>query len=184
MKLRRSLYARPEIRSEESNAPRAPLIQRRQRSSTASVEPREQPSPTSCAGVVCRLGGSLEADRAWWLGRRPARAQHRRELAEHAVGLLQPRVAATPPSPASSAAGGPPGLIGWSATSVPVTPAGPFRFHKEPPRLVRRGCILAAASWVAGRDGSPAMTAHEATSSATRPRPRVTDRTSGYALSR
>src|SRR4029453_17804246 len=79
------------------------------------------------ASAVGVLSGSAEADSSLvGHGGDPLGPQHRRELAEYAVGLLQPRVAATPPSPASSAAGGSPGLIGWSATSVPVTPAGPF----------------------------------------------------------
>jgi hypothetical protein len=56
------------------------------------------------ASAVGVLSGSAEADSSLvGHGGDPLGPQHRRELAEHAVGLLQPRVAATPPSPASSA---------------------------------------------------------------------------------
>jgi hypothetical protein len=63
MKLRRSIYAQPAIVQEEQ-CPRAPLIQRSQRSSTAFVEPREQPSPRGDQDRY--LGRELaEPDRAW-----------------------------------------------------------------------------------------------------------------------
>jgi hypothetical protein len=84
------------------------------------------------------VGGRAEANpSAIGQGGDPLGPQHLWELAEHAVELLQPRVAATPPSPASSSCRWPT----WtrSAGRPPASPTPPPpALNRSSPRTTRK----------------------------------------------